>query len=75
MVVMVNEDRPGMIGAVGAMLGSEGVNIANMSVSRNDRGDAAVMILSVDTSVEPHVVDRLRTVDGVHSVRLVSLGS
>ncbi len=57
------------------MLGSEGVNIANMSVSRNDRGDEAVMILSVDTSVEPHVVDRLRTVDGMHSVRLVSLGS
>ena len=49
-----------MIGAVGTMLGSEGVNIANMSVSRNARGDAAVMILSVDTSVEPHVVDRLR---------------
>ena len=49
MVVMLNDDRPGMIGRVGTLLGEEGANIANMNVSRNVRGEEAVMVLSVDT--------------------------
>jgi D-3-phosphoglycerate dehydrogenase len=73
MVVMLNDDRPGMIGRVGTLLGEEGANIANMNVSRNVRGEEAVMVLSVDTPPEPHVLERLRGEAGIHSVRVVSL--
>ena len=73
MIVMLNDDRPGMIGRVGTLLGEEGANIANMNVSRNVRGEAAVMVLSVDTPPEARVLDRLRAEEGIHSVRLVSL--
>ena len=73
MIVMLNDDRPGMIGRVGTLLGEEGANIANMNVSRNVRGEAAVMVLSVDTPPEARVLDRLRAQEGIHSVRLVSL--
>ena len=73
MIVMLNDDRPGMIGRVGTLLGEEGANIANMNVSRNVRGEAAVMVLSVDTPPEARVLDRLRGEQGIHSVRLVSL--
>jgi len=73
MLVMLNDDRPGMIGAVGNLLGSEDVNIANMNVSRNERGEAAAMVLSVDNELDGRVLDLLREVDGVRSVRFVAL--
>ena len=62
-----------MIGAVGNLLGSEDVNIANMNVSRNERGEAAAMVLSVDNELDGRVLDLLREVDGVRSVRFVAL--
>ena len=44
-----------------------------MNVSRNVRGEEAVMVLSVDTPPEPRVLERLRGEEGIHSVRVVSL--
>jgi D-3-phosphoglycerate dehydrogenase len=73
MLVMLNDDRPGMIGRVGTLLGEEGANIANMNVSRNERGEAAVMVLSVDAPLDARVLERVRGEPGIHSVRLVSL--
>jgi D-3-phosphoglycerate dehydrogenase / 2-oxoglutarate reductase len=63
MLVMLNDDRPGMIGLVGTLLGEEDANIANMNVSRNVRGELAVMVLSIDTPPEPRV--RLVSLSGV----------
>ncbi len=73
MVVMLNDDRPGMIGRVGTLLGEEHVNIANMNVSRNAPGEAAVMVLSVDTPPDVAVLEKLRSEPGIQSVRVVSL--
>jgi D-3-phosphoglycerate dehydrogenase len=73
MMVMLNDDRPGMIGRVGTLLGEHGVNIANMNVSRNVPGEAAVMVLSVDTPPAPQVLEALRAEQGIQSVRVVSL--
>ena len=73
MVVMLNDDRPGMIGRVGTLLGEEHVNIANMNVSRNVRGERAVMVLALDV-VPPHAaLERLRGLAGVYQVRSVNL--
>ena len=44
-------DRPGVVGAVGRMLGDAGVNIAGMQVSRDERGGHALMALTVDSAV------------------------
>jgi D-3-phosphoglycerate dehydrogenase len=73
MLVMLNDDRPGMIGAVGTLLGSEGVNIANMNVSRNARGEAAVMVLTVDTTPGQSTLELLRSEPGIRSVRSVTV--
>jgi D-3-phosphoglycerate dehydrogenase len=73
MLVMLNDDRPGMIGAVGTLLGSEGVNIANMNVSRNARGEAAVMVLTVDTTPGLSTLELLRREPGIRSVRSVTV--
>jgi D-3-phosphoglycerate dehydrogenase len=46
----VYEDRPGVVGTVGNMLGAVGVNIASMQVSRQAAGGAALMALTLDSA-------------------------
>lgn len=74
MLVMFNDDRPGIIGRVGTLLGEERVNIANMNVSRHERGHRAAMVLSLDAPPAPAALARLRALEGIHNVRLVDLG-
>ncbi len=73
MLVMVNDDRPGMIGKVGMMVGSEGINIANMNVSRTVAGERAVMVIALDSPPPAQALDHLRELDGIHSVRSVEV--
>ena len=49
LVILRYDDVPGIIGRVGTLFGSAGVNIAHMTVSRNNPGGKALMVLSVDT--------------------------
>ena len=48
MAFLVYDDLPGVIGRVGTMFGDEGVNIANMAVSRLREGGKALMAFSID---------------------------
>jgi D-3-phosphoglycerate dehydrogenase / 2-oxoglutarate reductase len=73
LVVMLNDDRPGVIGRVGTTFGEAGVNIANMSVSRNFRGERAVMMLALDVTPSSDLLDRLRALAGIYRVRSVNL--
>ncbi|MGN6378382.1 MAG: phosphoglycerate dehydrogenase [Gaiellales bacterium] len=72
MLVIRNEDRPGMIGQVGMLFAEEHVNIANMNVSRQAQGERAVMVLSVDTTPAPQVLLKLTALGGIEDVRVVS---
>ena len=59
MIFLRYDDVPGVIGRVGTLLGEAGVNIANMTVSRNREAGKAVMALSIDTPASPEVLARL----------------
>jgi D-3-phosphoglycerate dehydrogenase len=54
------EDRPGMVGTVGGILGDAGVNIAGMQVSRDTKGGQALVALSVDSAVPAEVLEDIR---------------
>jgi len=70
LIVIRNTDQPGVIGAVGTILGRHNVNIANFALGR--QGDSAVGVVIVDTpSVADRVLDEIREVKGVREVRLV----
>jgi D-3-phosphoglycerate dehydrogenase len=61
LLVMEYEDRPGMVGAYGSILGEAGINIARMEVSRIDgRGDALV-ILTLDDPVDDETLAKLKS--------------
>ncbi len=70
-----HEDRPGVVGRVGSILGEHDVNIASMQVGRDAPRANAMMILAVDDRVSPDVLARLREVGGMSDLRYVELGS
>jgi D-3-phosphoglycerate dehydrogenase len=72
MIVIRNTDQPGVIGAIGTILGRHNVNIANFALGR--QGDSAVGVVIVDApSVADTVLDEIRKVKGIREVRLVRL--
>lgn len=69
MVLIANDDRPGVIGTVGTLLGAAGVNIADMDVGRSPHvDDQAVMLIAPTSPVQPEVLDDLRSAPGIISV-------
>src|SRR5687767_3781656 len=61
------EDRPGMVGTVGQVLGDAGINIAGMQVARDEKGGHALVALSVETSLSAETL-----VETEHAIALVS---
>jgi D-3-phosphoglycerate dehydrogenase / 2-oxoglutarate reductase len=60
MAFLLYDDVPGVIGRIGTLFGASGVNIANMTVSRNREGGKALMAVSIDTPAPPALVEQLR---------------
>ena len=67
------EDRPGVVGAVGRILGEAGINIAGMQVSRDSRGGQALVALSVDSAVPGEVLEHIRGAIDAVSAQAVDL--
>jgi D-3-phosphoglycerate dehydrogenase len=68
MIVVKNDDRPGVIGTVGTLLGDAGVNIADMDVSKAADTGTAVMLIAPTASVDASVIEALRQAPGIISV-------
>ena len=66
-------DRPGIVGVVGQILGSEGINIASMQVCRDARGGHALIVLTVDSALPPVVLDDITSTVGAVVGRTVDL--
>ena len=73
MLVVRNEDRPGMIGVVGTVLGEAGLNIADMDVGRSPEGAAAMMVVTTTEQVPTEVADALRGIEGIDSVHVADI--
>ena len=71
MLVVRNDDRPGMIAYVAGVLADAGVNIDDMHLGRSDRGEAALQVIATDRSVPPDVQDAIRKGAGIVSVHAV----
>ena len=56
------------MGAVGAALGTMGVNISAMDVGKSDEEGEAIMVLSVDRALGLAEIDELLAVDGIEKV-------
>lgn len=68
MVVITNDDRPGVIGIMGSLLGEAGVNIADMAVSRVPDTDNAVMLIAPTARIDDDTLGALREAPGMLDV-------
>ncbi|MEP7047321.1 MAG: phosphoglycerate dehydrogenase [Ilumatobacteraceae bacterium] len=68
MLMVTNDDRPGVIGIVGTLLGNAGVNIADMDVGAAPAGGTAVMLIATSGEVGSDVIAQLRVAAGIISV-------
>ena len=72
-LVLRNEDRPGVIGAVGTILGSRGINVSRMQVALDQPKTEALQLWNVDADLDLAALDAIRKVPGVKSASVVSL--
>jgi D-3-phosphoglycerate dehydrogenase len=73
LLVMTNDDRPGVVGHTGTVLSAGGINIAGMDIARNRPGGVAVSLWSVDTAVPDDVLKKVKGHPSILSVKMVKL--
>lgn len=73
MLVISNKDVPGIIGAIGTLMGKNKINIAGMSFGRDKAGGKAVTVLNIDSVVPKEVLAEIKSSKDIHDVRLVKL--
>ena len=73
MVFFRYHDRPGIVGTVGRILGEADINIGGMQVSREESGEHAVIVLTVDSAVPTDVLERIVSEIGAHTGRAVDM--
>src|SRR5205823_1101976 len=72
-LILENTDRPGMVGHIGTLLGEHGVNIATMSLSRNQAGGTALMVLNLDAAPAPDLLERIRKSSDIRAAQVIEL--
>jgi D-3-phosphoglycerate dehydrogenase len=73
LLVLENKDRPGMVGHVGTLLGKHRVNIASMSLGRDQAGGTALVILTLDSAPDSKVLTELCADPDIVSARILKL--
>ena len=72
MLYVNNLDKPGFIGALGALLGEAGVNIATFNLGRMDAGDDAIALVGVDQVVAEDLIAKIAALPHVKEVRALT---
>jgi D-3-phosphoglycerate dehydrogenase len=69
MLYVNNLDKPGFIGALGALLGEAGINIATFNLGRVAAGDDAIALVGVDQAPDDGLIGRIRALPHVKEAR------
>jgi D-3-phosphoglycerate dehydrogenase len=72
-LIVHNDDRPGIIGKVGTLLGQKGINISRMQLGLDKQSGRALSLWNVDSPVPAQATDELRKVENMRSVTVVEL--
>ncbi len=69
MLYVNNQDKPGFIGRLGALLGDAGVNIATFNLGRRAAGEDAIALVGVDTAPDEALIDKVKALPHVKEAR------
>jgi len=73
MIFFTNNDKPGVIGGIGTVLGKCNVNIAGMHLGRETQGGKALALLLVDDPVSNDVIEQFRQIPNILSAKVVQV--
>ena len=65
-------NRPGIIGKVGSLMGTAGINISGMQVGKTDVSGTNIMVLSIDNEIPAEVLAEVTKIDGIFGAKLVN---
>jgi len=72
MIYVNNNDRPGLIGGLGTVLGEAGVNIGTFHLGRTEPGGDAIALVEVDDEVPPQVLQAVANLPNVVQAKALS---
>ena len=72
MLYVINDDKPGLIGALGSMLGQAGVNIASFHLGRPKVGGDAIALLNLDQRVTEAVLAKVQALPHVRQAQALA---
>ncbi|MNI09248.1 D-3-phosphoglycerate dehydrogenase [compost metagenome] len=73
LLLVSHNDKPGIIGRVGTLLGNNDVNIATMQVGREVIGGSAIMVLAIDKNAPKEVLVSLGSLPEIVNIKELSL--
>jgi D-3-phosphoglycerate dehydrogenase len=71
MLLIMNYDKPGLVGNVGTILGKEKINIASLQMARKTSGGDAITVLTVDHEIGDKVLSELAAIENVKNVKFI----
>ncbi len=73
LLMFANDDRPGVVGAVGAFLGQRGINIAEISLARTEDSDTAIAVITLDSPMDPGTLREFEALPVIQWARYLEL--
>jgi D-3-phosphoglycerate dehydrogenase len=73
MLILTHQDAPGLVGQIGTIFGAHGVNIAQMTVGREQPGGEAIAVLNLDSMPPEPALSQIRANPQVHSLSVAKL--
>ncbi|HZV47724.1 MAG TPA: phosphoglycerate dehydrogenase [Thermodesulfovibrionales bacterium] len=73
LLLLYNNDKPGVIGNIGTLLGKNHINIARMHFGRERQGGMAISVVSIDAHASPQIIDQIKKLPNILSVKQISL--
>ena len=73
LLLLENRDRPGIVGHLGTILGQNKVNIASMSLSRNEVGGQALTLLNLDSAPDEALLSKVTSDADISSAKVIRL--
>jgi D-3-phosphoglycerate dehydrogenase len=70
---MFNNDKPGVIGNIGSLLGKNNINIARMHFGRETPGGIAISVVSIDSPASPDLLKKIKKLPNILLVKQIRL--
>lgn len=73
LLFMYNNDKPGVIGNIGTILGNNSINIARMHFGREKAGGKAISVVNIDSPVSEKILEEIKSLPNILDVKVISL--